>query len=334
MVIDLLALIFLISSKSLWPEQVLQPPNSVRIYGSCYNAGTGADIKIRAFLKSKKGKLKLGESNHRGRFDFQIPNTANYLLFESVGFQSVMLPVHFIGTIGKEYRFNIVVPMSAKGSARINSGNQLYMGVADSDSIEITYELKYGTSLSYVTTFNSKQLKRNGIVNFLLRDVRPGDYLLTGSTADGALVFTEKMVVVPGANFKALPSKKVEAMKLVSNVDIAKPFDVKNLYFDQSSYVLRHDTKLMLDSVSRFLLNRRDVLLRVTGYTDKVGVRNLNLILSEYRAKTVADYLKTKGIQEDQLVILWKGSDKPIASNAPEEANIKNRRVEIQLVPK
>ena len=334
MVTDLLALIFLISSKSLWPQQALQPPNSVRIYGSCYNAGTGADIKIRAFLTSKKGKLKLGESNNRGRFDFQIPNTANYLLFESAGFQSVTLPVHFIGTIGKDYRFNIVVPMSAKESARIKLGNQLYLGVSDSDSVAITYELNYGTSQSYVTTFDSKQLKRNGIVNFLLRDVRPGDYLLTGSTPDGALVFTEKMVVVPGANFKALPGKKVEDRNLGGTVDIARPFDIKNLYFEQRSYVLQQAAKLTLDSVSRFLLNRPDVLLRVTGYTNNVGVRSLNLILSEYRATTVADYLKTKGVPADQLVILWQGPDKPIASNDSKAANLTNKRVELQLVPK
>jgi len=111
-------------------------------------------------------------------------------------------------------------------------------------------------------------------------------------------------------------------------------FTQTTLYFDQSSYILRTNTKLTLDSISEFLRKQRNLKAQVTGHTDNVGSRNLNVSLSEYRARVVANYLQQKGVQSQQIVSRWKGPDLPVASNDNEANKVKNRRVEIEVVPR
>lgn len=108
----------------------------------------------------------------------------------------------------------------------------------------------------------------------------------------------------------------------------------KTLYFDQSSYNLRKDSKLVLDSVCIVLVRRYNLIAYVKGHTDNVGRANLNLILSENRARVVQDYMNKHGVRPGQIYISWKGSSAPVAGNNTEENKSRNRRVEIQLAQK
>ena len=62
------------------------------------------------------------------------------------------------------------------------------------------------------------------------------------------------------------------------------------------------------------------------------GDKNLNLKLSDARAKAVMKYLVDHGIEKDRLTAKGFGSTKPIADNATEEGKEKNRRVEFNIV--
>jgi len=53
--------------------------------------------------------------------------------------------------------------------------------------------------------------------------------------------------------------------------------------------------------------------------------------LSERRAKSIASYLVSHGIDQDLLHVSGRGKDQPITSNATEDGRAKNRRVEIIL---
>ncbi|MBP8212645.1 MAG: OmpA family protein, partial [Saprospiraceae bacterium] len=58
--------------------------------------------------------------------------------------------------------------------------------------------------------------------------------------------------------------------------------------------------------------------------------------LSEKRAKSVADYLKSQyGMDANRFIIVGNGPNKPVAgceSNADESCKAKNRRTEFQLI--
>ncbi|GAB3927193.1 hypothetical protein GCM10028804_31960 [Larkinella terrae] len=155
-------------------------------------------------------------------------------------------------------------------------------------------------------------------------------YTFLATTADGQLVANETFRMKPGFNFRVFRLSRPAQSKPVSD-GAGKLFDSTVLYFDQSDYSLRKDVRLKLDSISWQLIKQRDVMARLTGHTDNVGRRDLNMTLSEYRTRVVATYLQQKGISPGQLLASWKGSDAPAAPNTTEENKAKNRRVVIRF---
>lgn len=71
--------------------------------------------------------------------------------------------------------------------------------------------------------------------------------------------------------------------------------------------------------------------IEISGYTDNTGEEDQNLLLSELRAKAVAYYLISKGIQPSRITYTGYGNSKPIANNNTDEGKQKNRRVEFIL---
>jgi chemotaxis protein MotB len=79
----------------------------------------------------------------------------------------------------------------------------------------------------------------------------------------------------------------------------------------------------------------------VVGHTDGQGVGRKpvrdrfgdNFAISTARAVAVADQLKRAGVREERIGVAGMGASQPIASNANPQERLKNRRVEIFLVP-
>lgn len=75
----------------------------------------------------------------------------------------------------------------------------------------------------------------------------------------------------------------------------------------------------------------------INGYTDNIPPQRLkaqyatNIILSQARAKMVADYLLTQGVDAGAITVKGMGDADPVASNENEEGRSKNRRVEFIL---
>lgn len=85
------------------------------------------------------------------------------------------------------------------------------------------------------------------------------------------------------------------------------------------------------------LLEKQTGPIKVVGHTDAIPIKTVrfpsNFVLSEARAKAVADILKAGLSKPDRVAIEGKGSDVPIASNKTPEGRARNRRVDI-VVPR
>lgn len=57
--------------------------------------------------------------------------------------------------------------------------------------------------------------------------------------------------------------------------------------------------------------------------------KSINYNLSMLRAQSIANYLKSKGIKTERLVIVGNGSDKPLKDNSSPEGRKLNRRVDV-----
>ncbi len=69
----------------------------------------------------------------------------------------------------------------------------------------------------------------------------------------------------------------------------------------------------------------------IDGHTSSPGDRAENLELSKQRAELVADYLKTRGVPEDWIMLRWHGERYPVASNGNASGRAKNRRVTVRI---
>lgn len=87
-----------------------------------------------------------------------------------------------------------------------------------------------------------------------------------------------------------------------------------------------------LDKMVQAMKKYPDTRWRIEGHTDNTGRYELNKQLSYDRAKSVYDYLVSKGIQKNRLDIFGMGPDKPIADNSTETGRSLNRRVAITLL--
>jgi WD40 repeat protein len=115
-------------------------------------------------------------------------------------------------------------------------------------------------------------------------------------------------------------------------VELGKNISLKNIQFEQSSYVLRKTSYEELDNLVSFLVKNPKIEIEIEGHTDNVGDPQKNLTLSERRIATVKFYLVEKGIAETRIKTKPFGGSKPIASNSNEEGRKQNRRVELKFL--
>lgn len=129
-----------------------------------------------------------------------------------------------------------------------------------------------------------------------------------------------------------LEKEPPKADSVFRNLAVNQAFRLDNVYFDQSSYVLRAQSFPQLDKLVKTLQTMPGLTIEIAGHTDNVGDRRLNQALSENRAKIITSYLVRQGIPEARLRYTGYGDARPAAPNDSEENKRKNRRVEFVVL--
>ncbi|MDH3213622.1 MAG: OmpA family protein [Myxococcales bacterium] len=106
-----------------------------------------------------------------------------------------------------------------------------------------------------------------------------------------------------------------------------------NVTFRTDSSDLRPDFFGTLNSVSLVLKEYQKTLIDVAGHADSTGDATYNQSLSQRRAVSVGEYLRSQGILAARIVERGYGETRPIASNATAQGREQNRRVELTLIP-
>jgi outer membrane protein OmpA-like peptidoglycan-associated protein len=109
---------------------------------------------------------------------------------------------------------------------------------------------------------------------------------------------------------------------------------LNNIYFESSRADLNEGAKAELDNISDMLKKNTKVTVEVAGHADSKGPDDLNLSLSDKRARAAFNYLVSKGVKKQRLKVKGYGETKPIGDNETEEGRAKNRRVEFIIINK
>lgn len=121
-------------------------------------------------------------------------------------------------------------------------------------------------------------------------------------------------------------------------IEIGQVFRLNNVFFDFDKYSLRPESFVELDRVVKFLNDYPNVEIEMSAHTDSKGSDDYNMTLSANRAKSVMEYILSKGIAATRIISKGYGETKPMASNAnpdgtdnPEGRQL-NRRVEFTIL--
>ena len=101
--------------------------------------------------------------------------------------------------------------------------------------------------------------------------------------------------------------------------------------FESGNSNINKKSKSILNSIVDVLKKNPNYKLDIKEYTDTDGDENMNLRLSDSRAKIVKKYLTKRGISDKRLFTKGYGEQNPIADNNTEEGKAKNRRVELNF---
>ena len=99
--------------------------------------------------------------------------------------------------------------------------------------------------------------------------------------------------------------------------------------FAPAAATVTTDSTPLLDKLADIAGRCGAYKIEVQGHTDETGGPNTdNMALSRARAQAVVTYLKTHGVEDEQLTGVGYGSTKPVDASGTPEANAKNRRIE------
>jgi outer membrane protein OmpA-like peptidoglycan-associated protein/tRNA threonylcarbamoyladenosine modification (KEOPS) complex Pcc1 subunit len=116
------------------------------------------------------------------------------------------------------------------------------------------------------------------------------------------------------------------------DIEKGKSITLKNIYFDQSSPVLRIESYPELDQLIKLLQENPTIKILIKGHTDNAGDYKLNVKLSQERCEAVIAYMVKNKIEKSRLKAEGKGPDEPVSPNTTEESRRKNRRVEFVML--
>ncbi|HJL65766.1 MAG TPA: OmpA family protein [Arenicellales bacterium] len=139
--------------------------------------------------------------------------------------------------------------------------------------------------------------------------------------------------------FRALTStSNLEVHKLADQLTLIRVGG--DLLFDTGETTIREEARVGLDLVAAAISGFPDRPLSIEGHTDNVPIADslrryfpTNWELSAARAASAARYLIAKGVDPSRITVVGWGEEQPISSNSADEGRMRNRRIEILLLP-
>lgn len=111
---------------------------------------------------------------------------------------------------------------------------------------------------------------------------------------------------------------------------------IRDIYYDTDKYDIRKDAEGSLDELLSIMELNPSFKIKINSHTDCRASNAYNLKLSDNRAKSVVNYLTSKGISKSRLTSQGYGESRPVAICACEKCTDEelqlNRRTTFQLV--
>jgi OmpA-OmpF porin, OOP family len=181
-------------------------------------------------------------------------------------------------------------------------------------------------------------IKTNEVITIVENDPEDGTYMVVlsegadldfSASAKGYSFYSEEFDLSNLKEYKDI-EKNIELVPLKLN----SSFVLNSIIFDNDKWAIRPASIPELNKVVKLLKDNSDLIVEISAHTDALGSAQHNQVLSDNRAKSVVDYLISKGINKNRLIAKGYGSKFPKYPNDTEANMSKNRRVEFKIVNK
>jgi len=126
--------------------------------------------------------------------------------------------------------------------------------------------------------------------------------------------------------------KEIHKDLYLAPIEIGQVVRLNNVFFDFDKSNLRDESFVELDRVVTLLKDNPAIEIEMSAHTDSKGSDEYNLKLSDNRARSVREYIVSKGIAPERIVSQGYGESKPVASNDTDDGRQINRRVEFKIL--
>tara|TARA_B100001758_G_C18413760_1_gene617808 strand:- start:2778 stop:4694 length:1917 start_codon:yes stop_codon:yes gene_type:complete len=111
-------------------------------------------------------------------------------------------------------------------------------------------------------------------------------------------------------------------------------FSLSDIYFKNNSFKLNDTAYHVILEFADYLNIQDKLVVEINGFTDNVGSKIDNQILSEKRASAVYDLIIQKGVSKERISFNGYGEENPVYDNNSEFGRAKNRRTEFKIIKK
>lgn len=187
------------------------------------------------------------------------------------------------------------------------------------------------------TAIVTKQTDAQGQYQVVLQDPRP---LKAVAKMDG---YADTVSIVP------VPEEmEIDQLEFAAGSFCIRPIppplppvgtivEIPNILYDFGKATLQAVSFPVLDSLATLLIGNPNTVIEIRSHTDDVGSSTYNLDLSNRRAKSVVEYLITRGVKAEQLQSKGYGESLPIEPNRVNgkdnpAGRAKNRRTEFKVL--
>jgi outer membrane protein OmpA-like peptidoglycan-associated protein len=107
---------------------------------------------------------------------------------------------------------------------------------------------------------------------------------------------------------------------------------LNNIFFKGKTAEIQPESYSELNRFYEFMKVNKKLVIELHAHTDNKGDSAENQTVSENRAKAVADYLISKGIKAERMMVKGFGQSFPIAFNNDSEGREMNKRIEFKVI--
>ncbi|MFH6602126.1 OmpA family protein [Maribacter algicola] len=197
-------------------------------------------------------------------------------------------------------------------------------------AIEIGYTNFYRDTNDWVlvhSEFIAKGSERFMILGNFKTNARTRMFKTEKYAKQGAYYYID-MVSVERTERKDMGSDLVSGASGKHDFELDKTHVFTNVLFDFDEFILLDSAKKEVARVFDYLKKDSTLTIEINGHTDNIGSEGYNQVLSNKRAKAVADYLVQLGLSGKKIKWNGFGGENPVSENSSVKGRQRNRRVE------